>query len=253
MIKNYKMITIDIGDNTEMENIELDVHTHTLASGHAYSTISEMVTEAKNKEIKLLGIVEHDQGIPGTCDPIYFKNLGVVPREINGVKLLLGIEVNILDHEGNLSISDDLYQYVDYCMAGIHLQCYQPGTIEQNTKAVIEAIKNPHISIIVHPDDGNCQLDYKEVVLAAKKYHTLLEVNNNALRSASRLNSRNNVIEMLYLCKEYRVKIVLGSDAHIHYDIINFDQIEDILKETNFPEELIVNYDVEGFLEYVKM
>ncbi len=130
MIKNYKMITIDIGDNTEMEKIELDVHTHTLASGHAYSTISEMVTEAKNKDIKLLGIVEHDQGIPGTCAPIYFKNLDVIPREINGIKLLLGIEINILDHQGNLSITDDLYHYVDYCMAGIHLQCYQPGTIE---------------------------------------------------------------------------------------------------------------------------
>ena len=62
-----------------MENYELDVHTHTLASGHAYSTISEMVNEAKNKGLKLLGIVEHDQGIPGTCDPIYFKNLGVEP------------------------------------------------------------------------------------------------------------------------------------------------------------------------------
>ncbi|WP_455684898.1 phosphatase [Thomasclavelia sp.] len=235
-----------------MKKIELDVHTHTLASGHAYSTISEMVTEAKNKGIKLLGIVEHDQGIPGTCDSIYFKNLEVVPREIMGIKLLLGIEVNILDYEGNLSISEDLYEYVDYCMAGIHLQCYKVGTIEQNTKAVIKTIKNPHISVIVHPDDGNCPLDYKEIVLAAKKYHTLLEVNNNALRSVSRYNSRNNVIEMLKLCKEYQVKIILGSDAHIQYDIINFDQISNILKEVDFPKELIVNYDVESFLEYVK-
>ncbi len=245
------MITIDTGD-IKMKKIELDVHTHTLASGHAYSTISEMVTEAKNKGIKLLGIVEHDQGIPGTCDSIYFKNLEVVPREIMGIKLLLGIEVNILDYEGNLSISEDLYEYVDYCMAGIHLQCYKVGTIEQNTKAVIKTIKNPHISVIVHPDDGNCPLDYKEIVLAAKKYHTLLEVNNNALRSVSRYNSRNNVIEMLKLCKEYQVKIILGSDAHIQYDIINFDQISNILKEVDFPKELIVNYDVESFLEYVK-
>ena len=104
----------------------------------------------------------------------------------------------------------------------------------------------------MHPDDGNCPLDYKEIVLAAKKYHTLLEVNNNALRSVSRYNSHNNVIEMLKLCKEYQVKIILGSDAHIQYDIINFDQIGDILKEVDFPKELIVNYDVESFLKYVK-
>ena len=78
-----------------MENIELDVHTHTIASGHAYSSLSEMVAGAKEKDIKLLGIVEHDQGIPGTCAPIYFKNLDVIPREIEGIKLLLGIEIII--------------------------------------------------------------------------------------------------------------------------------------------------------------
>ena len=132
--------------------IALDVHTHTIASGHAYSTISELVAEAKNKELKLLGIVEHDVGIPGTCDPIYFKNYHVVPRNFNGLDLILGIEINILDHDGKLSIDENLYQYVDYCMAGIHFHCYQPGTIEQNTHAVIETIKNPHISVIVHPD-----------------------------------------------------------------------------------------------------
>ena len=121
-----------------MENIELDVHTHTIASGHAYSSLSEMVAGAKEKDIKLLGIVEHDQGIPGTCAPIYFKNLDVIPREIEGIKLLLGIEINILDHQGRLSITEDLYDYVDYCMAGIHLHCYEAGTIEENTRAVID-------------------------------------------------------------------------------------------------------------------
>lgn len=114
-----------------MENIELDVHTHTIASGHAYSSLSEMVAGAKEKDIKLLGIVEHDQGIPGTCAPIYFKNLDVIPREIEGIKLLLGIEINILDHQGRLSITEDLYDYVDYCMAGIHLHCYEAGTLKK--------------------------------------------------------------------------------------------------------------------------
>lgn len=234
-----------------MKKIELDVHTHTIASGHSFSSMSEMVNEAKEKGLQLLGMVEHDAGIPGTCDALYFKNYHVVPRVFNGLKIILGIEVNILDYDGKLSISDDLYKYVDYCMAGIHFQCYKPGTIEQNTNAVIETIKNPHISVIVHPDDGYCPLDYEKVVLAAKKYHTLLEVNNNALRVSSRLNSRQNVIEMLQLCKKHQVKIILGSDAHIHFDIMNFDHIEDILEEIDFPKELIVNYDVDEFLKYI--
>ena len=234
-----------------MGKIELDVHTHTIASGHSYSSMNEMVNEAKAKGLQLLGMVEHDVGIPGTCDPIYFKNYHVIPRVFNGLKIILGIEVNILDYDGKLSISDDLYQCVDYCMAGIHFHCYKPGPIEQNTNAAIQTMKNPHISVIVHPDDGYCPLDYEKVVLAAKKYHTLLEVNNNALRSSSRLNSRENVIEMLQLCKKHQVKIILGSDAHIHFDIMNFDHIEGILEEIDFPKELIVNYDVDEFLKYI--
>ena len=34
----------------------LDVHTHTIASGHAYNTIMEMAQAARDKGLKLLGI-----------------------------------------------------------------------------------------------------------------------------------------------------------------------------------------------------
>ena len=77
--------------------IELDVHTHTIASGHAFSTLQEMAQAAADKGLKVLGITEHSPGVPGTCHPIYFRNLHVVPRRMNGVELLLGAEINILD------------------------------------------------------------------------------------------------------------------------------------------------------------
>ena len=48
----------------------LDLHTHTVASGHAYSTVQEMAKAAADKGLKLLGITEHAQGIPGTCDEL---------------------------------------------------------------------------------------------------------------------------------------------------------------------------------------
>ena len=50
----------------------LDVHTHTIASGHAYSTLQEMIDSAKTKGLKLLGITEHTNKMPGTCSEIYF-------------------------------------------------------------------------------------------------------------------------------------------------------------------------------------
>ena len=74
--------------------IALDVHTHTLASGHAFSTLQEMARAAADKGLEVLGITEHSPGIPGTCDPIYFRNLHVVPRRMYGIELLLGAEIN---------------------------------------------------------------------------------------------------------------------------------------------------------------
>ena len=88
--------------------ISLDVHTHTVASGHAYSTLQEMVAAAQQKNLDILGITEHAPGIPGTCHPIYFRNLHVVPRQMGSLRLMLGAELNILDTKGTLDL-DEFY------------------------------------------------------------------------------------------------------------------------------------------------
>ncbi len=235
-------------------NIELDVHTHTIVSGHAYSTIREMAKEASRKRLKLLGITEHAPGIPGTCSPIYFENLKVVPREMYGVELLLGAEINILDYDGKLSLEDRIIDKLDIRIAGIHDLCYTPGTVEQNTNAIIGAIKNSKIDIISHPADGACVLNYELIVQAAKKYNTLLELNNNSLNPINkRNNARENNIQMLELCKKYSVPIILASDAHIDIDIGSYNYAYEIIREADFPEELIINYSVVNFKNIIKL
>lgn len=237
-------------------NIKLDVHTHTVASGHAYSSIREMAREASKKGLKLLGITEHAPGIPGTCTPIYFDNLRVVPREMYGVELMLGAEINILDYNGKLSLEDGVIDKLDVRIAGIHNFCYTPGTIEQNTNAIIEAIKNPKIDIISHPDDGLCPLDYDVIVQAAKKYNTLLELNNNSINPINqnhRKNARENSILMLKLCKKYNVEIIISSDAHIDTDVGRFNLAYEIINEVDFPEELIINKSVIDFKNKIRL
>lgn len=151
-----------------MMKIELDVHTHTIASGHAYSTLQEMVKAASEKGLKLLGITEHTSGIPGTCDPIYFRNLHVVPRRMYGVDLLLGAEINILDSTGQIDADEDLMKRLDLRIAGIHLLCYQHGSVEENTQGMIKVISNPSIQIISHPGDGTATLNFEPIVLDRK-------------------------------------------------------------------------------------
>jgi len=62
-------------------NLCADLHTHTIASGHAYGTIREMAFAAGEKKLELLGISEHAQGIPGTVGSYYYWNLNKIPRE----------------------------------------------------------------------------------------------------------------------------------------------------------------------------
>lgn len=234
-------------------NIQLDVHTHSIISGHAYSTVTEMATEAQRKGLKVLGITEHAPALPGTCQPIYFWNLHVVPRQWGDMRLLLGAELNILDKEGHLDKDEDYYHRLDLRIAGIHRLCWQGGTRDENTHGMINVVRNPDVDIISHPGDGTADLHFEPIVLAAKETGTLLEINNSSLKPCRGKCSKSvpNNLEILRLCKQYEVPVILGSDAHIHFDIANYENIYPLLAETEFPESLIINNDAEKFLDVI--
>lgn len=242
------------GAETWRKNMEylLDVHTHTIASGHAYNTIMEMARSAQEKGLKLLGITEHAPKMPGTCDTMYFHNLKVVPRTMYGIELMLGAELNIIDYDGHVDLDAQSLQKLDLKIASMHSPCLVPGTKEENTRAVLGAIHNPYVDIIGHPDDGIYPLDYEPIVKAAKETDTLLEVNNNSLNPAgSRKHTRENLITMLNLCIQYEQPVVLNSDSHIFCDVGRRDFSEALLEEIHFPRELVVNRSVEVFKEYI--
>lgn len=230
----------------------LDVHTHTVASGHAFSSLQEMVDAAAEKGLQILGITEHAPGIPGTCAPIYFRNLHVVPRHIKGVELLLGVELNIIDYKGTVDLDEAMLKMLDIRIAGLHSLCYTPGTVEENTDAVIGAIRNPYVNIISHPGDGTALLQFEPIVLAAKECRTLLEINNSSLNPVRhKVMARKNNLEILRLCKQYEVPVILGSDAHISYDIANYCWIYELLQLAEFPEKLILNDKPEQFKAFI--
>ena len=230
----------------------LDVHTHTIMSGHAFSTLQEMIAEGQRKGLKILGVTEHGPGIPGTCHPIYFRNIHVVPRQYGDMRLLLGAELNILNTKGELDLSDFYYQRMDLRIAGIHGLCWEGGTPEENTEGMIAAISNPWTNIISHPGDGTAKLIYEPIVLASKEHHTLLEINSSSMRPIRGFNeAKDNYIEILRLCKRYEVPVILGSDAHIASDIANYEYCLPLLQETDFPEALIINDKPEEFMKYL--
>lgn len=128
----------------------------------------------------------------------------------------------------------------------------KPGTREENTQAVINAIRNPHVNIIGHPDDGRYELDYPAVVQAAKEYGKVLELNNHSMDpECTRQNGRENDTIILNLCKQYRVPVVMSSDAHFDTLIAGFDNCIELLTELDFPEELVLNRSVEALRGHI--
>lgn len=230
----------------------LDVHTHTVASGHAYSSLQEMAKAAADKELQVLGITEHGPSTPGTCPLVYFRNMFVVPRQMYGIRLLMGCEVNILDTNGSLDLSEEYLDRLDIAIAGIHGNCWKGGDINQNTEGMLAVIRNPKIHIISHPGDGTAEMDFEQLVLASKETHTLLEINNHSLAPQRKKKvAITNSIEILRLCKKHDVPLILSSDAHISFQIADYSRIMPLVEEVGFPDELIMNYWPKQFFQYV--
>ena len=230
----------------------MDLHTHTIASGHAYNTLYEMAQAAAAQKLELFGSTEHGPRMPGAAHEMYFINFKVIPSELFGVRTLMGCELNILDYEGHVDLLPYQLKKMDYAIASLHLPCFTAGTVAQNTAALVGAMKNPYVKIIGHPDDSRFPIDPDTAAAAAKEHHVLLEVNNSSLNPrSSRKGASENYRALLERCVHYQTPIVIGSDAHMASDVGNHAAAHALLEEAQFPEELIVNTSVEKLIPYI--
>lgn len=235
---------------------ELDIHTHTVSSGHyTRDTATDMIKYAARAGIKLLGISEHGPSIPHSCAVSYFRGQSLAPRRRMGIHVLYGAEVNITDLSGSLDLPPEIMKNLDYCMAGMHLPCLAPGTVQENTDAYIHAMESPYIRMVAHPDDIKYPVDYNRLMEAAMDCHVLLEINNSSLAPGgyrgNHEKTKENDRAILELCRKYRYPVLLSSDSHGRSHIGDFTYALSLIREINFPEELIINRSVDKFLHFL--
>ncbi|MCI8505227.1 MAG: phosphatase [Lachnospiraceae bacterium] len=235
-----------------MKKFILDTHTHTVASGHAYGTVTEMAEAASRAGLKLLAITDHAPKLPGGTHEMYFRNFKVIDRELFGVEILMGVELNIMDYEGSVDMEERVLKKMGICIASLHTVCLTPGTKEENTRTLLKVMENPYVQVIGHPDDGRYAIDYEAVVKGAKEKGVLIEINNSSLMPGScRKNSLSNLTEILSLCQQYGQEIIVNTDAHFPSSVGRFEGVEALLEKTGFPEELVVNTDVGRLKKYL--
>lgn len=231
----------------------LDTHVHTIPSGHAYSTIHDYIKVAKERNLELIGITDHGPAMPGASNVFHIANQVVFPRVIEGIKVLRGAEVNIIDFAGSIDIEEERFlKNLDVVIASFHDVCLVPGIIEENTAAFINAIEsNKYIDIIGHPGNPKVPIDYVKFVDACKKHDIIVEINNSSFNNGSRIGSEENCITIAKLCAEKGVKVIAGSDSHISYSLGLFPHSMKVIEEAGIPEENIMNLSVERFVNYL--
>lgn len=230
-----------------------DLHTHTLASGHAYSTINELATAAAQIGLKAIAVTDHGPALPGGPHRYHFCAMRFIPERIAGVRILRGVEANILDTTGGMDLEQGLLEQLDFVLAGFHENCgYCGSDIERNTEALLAVMRNPRVKCISHPGNPVFPLHYERVVLAAVETGTALEINNSSL-SLSRKGSSGNCEKIARLCAEAGAPIMIGSDAHISQGVGVFDDALALIARAGIKEAQVMNASYERLFSFLEL
>jgi len=210
----------ELPELVELADIRGDLHMHTTATD-GEDTLAEMVRAAIARGLQYIAITDHGQRVTMArgldkrrllkqWDDIDRLNESLAEDGRPPIVVLKGIEVDMLE-KGGLDLPDDVLEKADWVVASLHYGQNQPR--EQITARIIEAIENPHVSVIGHPTGRLLNkrppydVDIEAVIAAAARAGTFLEINANPWRLD--LNDHHAAA-----AKKAGVKIVISTDAH---------------------------------------
>lgn len=199
----------------ELADIQGDVHMHTVETD-GKCTIEEMAEAARDRGYKYMAITDHSKnlafanGLDDKRAEQHIKRIRAAGKNLPGIKILAGIEVDILA-DGELDLSDDVLAQMDIVIGSVHSHFNQEP--KMMTDRLLRALENKHISLIGHPT-GRILLrrdaygfDMDAVLKAAAKAGVAME--HNAYPDRLDLNDVH-----LRMAKERGVKIIINTDAH---------------------------------------
>ncbi|RAK10630.1 putative hydrolase [Halanaerobium saccharolyticum] len=237
-----------------MLKINTDLHTHTVASGHAYSTVDEMAKGAFTKGIKLIAVTDHGPQMPGGPHKYHFGNFSIVPDKLYGVRIIKGVEANILD-EGTLDLDAEELARLEFVSAGIHrLTGHNLKNKNDYTAATIKAMENPYLDMITHPVQKEYPIDLEKVARAAAENNVILELNASSYspKKDHTRGIKSESLRLLRLAKKYGFKLAVNSDAHFHDEIGEYSSLNFIFESEDFETGLIINRSQKNVINYLK-
>lgn len=220
---------------------KVDLHIHTVASGHAFSTLNEIINRAREKQMSIVGISDHGPSMAGAPVESYFNMKADVKGEADDINILFGCEANILSEKGELDLHQDTVNGLDYILAGLHEFTPYIGKEQvYNTSAIVKCIEKEKILCISHPISRNFPVEEKAIVEAAASFHVALEINNRVFRGISRELVRQ-YLSLLEECKKINVPILLSSDSHVLSTVGEIGNLKIINESLEECSDLILN------------
>lgn len=228
----------------------VDLHMHTLASTHAYSTVHDYIAQAVRKNLQLIAITDHGPEMVDAPHEFHFNNMRILPRVVDGVGILRGVEANIKAN-GETDCTGKMQAALDLIIAGFHKQVFAPADVITNTDALIAVIASGKVHIISHPGNPEYPIDIPAVVDAAKACHVALEVNNSSFVN-SRKGSEANCLKIVSAVADAGGIISLGTDSHSAFSLGDFSACQKIIDATGFPHSHILNVSAQRVLEFLE-
>jgi DNA polymerase (family 10) len=198
-----------------LEDIRGDLQMHTHASD-GKNSIEEMAEAARELGHDYIALTDHSKAVTvangmdekRTLEQI--KTIRAAQKKVVGIRLLAGIEVDILK-DGRLDLDDEVLAQLDVVVASVH--SYMTLDRAAMTERILAAIENPYTQIIAHPTGrlllrrDPFQYEMEKVMDAASKRAVAMECNSYP----DRLDLRDSYLRM---AKERGVKIVISTDSH---------------------------------------
>ena len=238
----------------ERKYIKGDIHIHTKASD-GENTILEMAEKCKELGYEYLAITDHSKKVTiagglGEKELIkQFKDIDFVQKNIKGIKILKGVEVDILN-DGKLDIKDEVLKMADFIIGAIHYKFEM--TEEEMTERIIKAFKNPYLKGFSHPSGRlltrreSYKVNMNKIIDAAKLYNVVLEINSNP--------HRLDLVDIYCkMAKEKGVKIYISTDAHSVGDLDYMNYGVTVARRGWLEKTDIINtYSLDKFLKAIK-
>ncbi|MBS5865074.1 MAG: phosphatase [Coriobacteriaceae bacterium] len=257
--------------STQERRYACDVHTHTVYSRHAYSTVEENVRAAADCGLELLGISEHFSDMLFESRNMrnfqYFANFHCWPRDWHGVRLLHGCEADIVDLDGHLfgwdttydknivdtpikpiTLKEYVFEECDYVIASVHGKVFtKNASIVETTEMYVHALEDPKVFILGHTGRSGVPFDVDELLTVARDLHKVIEINEHSFAEYYEPHVRDNCRKIAERCAEMGVQIAVNTDAHISYNVGRLQQAPLLLDEIDFPADLIATRSAKVF------